>query len=264
MHLASITCFPVKSLGGHDLRSAVVEDRGLAGDRRWMVVDERNRFVTRREVPAMARLLVEATPTGLTIFGPGGGCKADVPDPAVPAVPAIVWRDAVAVQLASPAADAFLSEALGRAVRLAYQPDASIRPVDPRRAQPGEHVSLADGFPLLITTQGSLDALNARLASPVPMIRFRPNLVIARAQAWVEDSWTRLRIGTVELRVADPSTRCVVVTQQANTGERLEGNEPLATLKAMGRRTAAGIIFGRNAVACGPGQLSVGDSVQVL
>jgi hypothetical protein len=229
-----------------------------------MVVDERNRFVTRREVPTMARLSVEATPTGLTILGPGGRCAADVPDPGAPTVLATVWRDVVAVQLPSPAADAFLSDALGRTVRLAYQPDTSIRPIDPRRAQPGEHVSLADGFPLLITTQGSLDALNARLASPVPMARFRSNLVIAGTRAWAEDSWTRLRIGMVELRVADPSTRCVVVTQQPNTGERLEGNEPLATLKAMGRRTAAGIIFGRNAVPCGLGQLSVGDPVEVL
>lgn len=268
MRIASLTCYPVKSLGGHALDAGRAEARGLAGDRRWMVVDARHRFVTRREVPAMARLTAEPTPAGLLIRGPAGSVEAAVPDPYAPLVRATVWRDTVAVRLSNDAADAFLSSALGRPVRLAYQPDDSHRPVDPAHARPGEHVSLADGYPLLVTTTASLAALNARLAVPVPMARFRSNLVIDGAEglveAWAEDRWASLRVGEVELRLARPCTRCVVVTQQPDTGERLEGNEPLSTLRAMGRLMPGGVTFGWNAVATRPGRLAVGDAVEVL
>jgi len=264
VHVASVTCYPVKSLGGRAIAAATVGARGLEGDRRWMLVDDRNRFVTRRELPAMAQLFAEPVAGGLRIRGPGGSCDAAVPPADAPTIASAVWRDPVRVQAGAAAADAFLSAALGRSVRLVYQPDADHRPVDPAFGRPGEHVSLADGYPLLVTGTGSLAALNARLDVPVPMRRFRPNLVVEGADAWAEDRWVRLRVGEVELRLVRPCSRCVVVTQQPDTGERREGDEPLATLRAMGRLRPGGIMFGQNAVATRFGTVAVGDAVEVL
>lgn len=264
MHLASIVSYPVKSLGGHVLQTATVEARGIAGDRRWMVIDERGRFVTRREVPAMAKLQVQPTHEGLTIASAAGECRAARPDENAPAVVATIWRDSVLVQVGNEEAYAFLSHELASPVRLAYQPDTSIRAVDARFSDPRDHVSLADGFPLLITTEASLRALNDQLTVPVPMERFRANLVIGGTHPWDEDRWRRVRIGDVTLEVASPCTRCVITTQQPDTGERLEGNEPLPTLRAMGRYIQSGTIFGQNAIARSEGDVNVGDDFEVL
>lgn len=264
MQLSAIKCFPVKSLSGHSRSVSLVDKRGVSGDRRWMIIDERNRFVTRRDVPAMALLSATPSSNGLTISGLSGECHATTPGVDAPVTEATVWRDTVAVQVANRDADAFLTSALGRPVRLAYQHDASRRGIDPRFSLQDDHVSLADGFPLLVTTEASLDALNQRLAVPVTMARFRPNLVIAGAEPWQEDRWRRIRIGTMDLRITRPCSRCIVVTQQPDTGERLEGNEPLATLRAIGRRTPDGIMFGQNAIPDRPGSVSVGDAVTVI
>ncbi|WP_174298625.1 MOSC domain-containing protein [Sphingomonas bacterium] len=264
MQLSSIHCFPVKGLGGCAMTETPIEARGIAGDRRWMIIDQRNRFVTRREVPAMASLNVTPSRTGLTIRSATESSHAIMPGDEAPLVDARVWRDTVSVRVGNDAADAFLSEALGRPVRLAHQHDSSRRAIDPRYSRPDDHVSLADGFPLLITTMASLDALNDRLAVPVTMARFRSNLVIADAAPWQEDRWRRIRIGAVEMEIARPCSRCIVVTQQPDTGERLEGNEPLATLRAMGRLAADGIMFGQNAIIRRPGTLSIGDRVEVI
>ncbi|RYE93748.1 MAG: MOSC domain-containing protein, partial [Oxalobacteraceae bacterium] len=264
VHLSSIFTYPVKSLAGHAMQTASVTARGIVGDRRWMVIDERDRFVTRREVPALARLSVEPTTDGLVIASGSGGCRAVTPGSTALVVEATVWRDKLALRLGNQEADAFLSAELGRPVRLAYQHDDSRRPIDSRFSQAGDHVSLADGFPLLITTEASLHALNDRLTVPVTMERFRPNLVIAGAGPWEEDRWRRIRIGSLELEVARPCSRCVVITQQPHTGERLEGNEPLATLRAMGRSTKEGVLFGQNAILRLGDNLSVGDKVEIV
>lgn len=264
MHVSGLVRYPVKSLRGHALDAAVVEARGLAGDRRWMVVDARDRFVTRREEPAMARIDVRVADDGLVLLHADlGTCPVAVPGPDAPLIAAVVWRDTVALRLADAAAGAWLSAALGKPVRLAYQPDDSLRPVDPRYATQGEHVSLADGYPVLVTTEASLAALNARLDVVVPMARFRPNVVVAGAQAWAEEGWERIRVGEVVLRLTRLCTRCVIVTQQPHSGERLEGNEPLATLRLLGRTSEHGVLFGQNAVAERLGTIRIGDQVDL-
>ncbi|MBD8618976.1 MOSC domain-containing protein [Sphingomonas sp. CFBP 13728] len=265
MIVSSLFRYPVKSLGGHALEHADLEARGIAGDRRWMLVDDADRFITRRQVPDMARI-------GVTVEGSHilfhhaelGTCEAAVPDDSVAGVAATVWRDTVMVRFGNPEADAFLSKALGRPVRLAYHYDESVRAIHPDWSMPGEQVSLADGFPLLVTTEASLVALNDRLANGVTMARFRPNIVIAGAEPWAEDRWRRIRIGTTVLRIARPCSRCIIVTQQPLTGERLDGNEPLGTLRAMGHANAGGIMFGQNAVPERFGTIAVGDNVEVL
>lgn len=262
--VTAIFRYPVKSLRGHALDHARIERCGIAGDRRWMVIDTAGRFVTRRETPAMALIETTLDDEGLTLDHPAAGrCRVAVPGAQAPLVEAQVWRDTVPLRLASPAAAAFLSAALGRRVRLAYQFDAASRPVDPRFGHVDEHVSLADGFPLLATTAGSLAALNARSPAAIDMARFRANLVVDGTAAWAEDGWRRLRIGDTVLRVVKPCTRCVVITQDAMTGARTFGDEPLTTLRAMGRQRPGGIVFGQNLVPETTGTIRVGDPVIV-
>jgi uncharacterized protein YcbX len=263
--IAGLHRYPVKSLRGHSLDRAAVELRGFAGDRRWMVIDDHGRFQTRRELPHMALFDVAFDGDALILTHPELGThRVDRPGDDAAVVEAKIWRDATSTRLAPPATTAFLSQALGKPVRLVHQPDTVRRPVDPRYAAEDDQVSLADGFPFLITTEASLEALNARLAVPVGMDRFRPNIVIAGADAWAEDRWRRIRIGTVTLRIVKPCARCIITTQHPLTGAQEQGNDPLTTLRAMGRMAKNGIIFGQNAIADGPGEIAVGDAVEIL
>lgn len=145
---------------------------------------------------------------------------------------------------------------------------ATRRPVDPQYARPGETVAFADGYPLLATTTASLDALNSLIArdvhageGPLPMNRFRPNLVLAGTDPWAEDGWSRLSVGEVGFRVAKPCGRCVVTTTDQATAAR--GKEPLHTL-GRHRRIDGKLIFGQNLIPLGRGTIRVGDPVRVI
>ena len=269
MRLAAIWRYPVKSLGGQHLPGATIEPRGIAQDRRWMVTTPAGRFLTRREFPAMAH--VRATPgsDGGLILTHRDGASLSVPVPGdAPPVPVQVWGDDVAAHDAGESAAQWLSALFGRPVRLVHMPDAVRRPV--ADGEPGDHVSFADGFPLLVTVVESLNALNQELAGPIPMARFRPNLVIACAPAaFAEDGWQRLQIGGVTLRIVAPCTRCAITTQDVDTGEVVDRTEPLRTLRAMGRVLPGEAklrepIFGRNAIPDIQGTIAVGDAVSVI
>jgi uncharacterized protein YcbX len=272
--LSALHIYPVKSVRGRAPKEVGVELWGLAGDRRWMVVDAAGRFVTQRERPELA--LVEAEPTydgGLRLGGPGREVLT-VPMPVTAplsgaTVPVTVWGDKVEAVPAGDAAAAWLSAYLGTEVALVYLDDpARRRPVDPEFALPGDSVTFADGFPLLLTTTASLDALNALIArgdrsaeGPLPMDRFRPNAVIDGTEAWAEDGWRRIRIGDVTFRVVKPCGRCVITTTDQRTGER--GREPLRTL-ARHRRVGGQLVFGQNLIPEHPGTLRVGDALFVM
>ncbi|EGD58126.1 MOSC domain-containing protein [Novosphingobium nitrogenifigens DSM 19370] len=270
MHVSGLYLYPVKSLGGGALDRATVEPMGLSGDRRWMVTNPVGRFLTRRELPAMARLSAAVTDFGLVLSHPEAG------DHAV-AIPGEgdwhdvqVWRDHLDARDAGGDVAQWLSGVLGRDVRLVWMPETVRRPVDPAFAQVDDRVSFADGFPLLITTVESLDALNARLPAPIPMARFRPNLVLSGVSgAFAEDEWNVLRIGTLTLRVVKPCTRCVITTQDVDSGAIAYPGEPLRTLRAMGRimpgkGKAGESIFGQNAIPDATATIAVGDRVEIL
>ncbi|MNN63686.1 MOSC domain protein [compost metagenome] len=135
--------------------------------------------------------------------------------------------------------------------------------MDTAYAEPGERVHFADGFPLLLIGQGSLDDLSARVGRPLEMLRFRPNLVVSGAEPYAEDSWKRIRIGALEFRVAKPCSRCILTTIDPHTGERSADREPLATLKAY-REKDGEMLFGQNLIAEGMGELRVGMPVEIL
>ncbi|MEV0634623.1 MOSC N-terminal beta barrel domain-containing protein [Streptomyces sp. NPDC050619] len=269
--LWSIHVHPVKAFRGQAPREAVVEPWGLAGDRRWALIDNGGKVVTQRQQPRLAPAVAELLP--------GGGVRVSAPgmDPlAVPVprpsgtVPVEIFRDKVEGVLAEgDAAHAWCSAYLGAEVRLVYLDDpATRRPVDPEHALPGETVSFADGYPLLLASASSLDALNSLIArgdhaheGPLPMNRFRPNVVVAGTAAWAEDDWSRIAIGEVTFRVAKMCGRCVVTTTDQETAER--GREPLHTL-GRHRRLAGKLVFGQNLVPDSRGTIRVGDPVTVI
>lgn len=269
--LQSIHVHPVKAFRGLAPREAVVEPWGLAGDRRWALIDTRGKVVTQRQQPRLAQAAAKLVPGGgVRLSAPGRGpLTVRVPRP-VGTVPLEIFGDKVeGVPAEDAAAHAWCSDYLGIDVRLVHMDDpATRRPVDPEYARPGETVSFADGFPLLLTTSASLDALNSLIAQgsqpadgPLPMNRFRPNMVVAGTDAWAEDDWSRIAVGEVTFRVAKMCGRCVVTTTDQDTAER--GKEPLATL-GRHRRIGSSLVFGQNLVPLSPGTIRVGDPVTVL
>ena len=280
--LASIHIYPLKAGRAVDLGESVVEPWGLAGDRRWLVIDGNGRFVSQREEPALA-LVTAAYPAAgtdqagdvpgppadvitlsaaghppLTVRAPSAGDRAEM-------VFVAVWKSRFCAAAAGKPADSWLSHFLGRTVRLVYLDDPTRREVDQEYGAPGDRVNFADGYPLLLTSTGSLQALGRWLTEgghpPVPMNRFRPNVVIDRVPPWAEDSWRRIGIGSVTFRVVKPCGRCQVTTIDQATAER--GRQPL-TLLGQRRRFGQQLVFGQNMIPDTPGSIRVGDPVQVL
>lgn len=264
MRLADIRTYPVKGLKGLSVSSADVEPWGLAGDRRWMVVDERGRFLSQRELPALARIRATPTGGGLRLSGDGRDdllLAAPLPDAAVEVT---VWRDRLRASAAGPEADAWLEGALGRPCRLVHMADPeSARPVDPEYGGPGDRVSFADGFPLLLTTTASLADLADRAGFALSMDRFRTNLVIEGAEPWAEDGWSEIRVGEAVFALVKPCARCAVTTVDQDTGERHPRTEPLRTLAAFRRNARGQPIFGQNLIPRALGTIRVGDRVAV-
>ncbi|MCH0562348.1 MULTISPECIES: MOSC domain-containing protein [unclassified Streptomyces] len=267
--LRSIHVHPVKAFRAVPVREAVVEPWGLAGDRRWALIDDGGKVVTQRQEPRLALAAAELLPSGVRLSAPGmGPVEVAVPEPTC-TVTVEVFGTKVEGAPAAAAAHAWCSTLVGADTRLVHMDDpATRRPVDPDYALPGETVSFADGFPLLVTTTASLQALNGLIArgenaheGPLPMNRFRPNLVVSGTEAWAEDDWTRIAVGEVEFRVAAMCGRCLVTTTDQHSSER--GREPLHTL-GRHRRIGSRLVFGQNLVPLGPGTVRVGDPVRLL
>jgi uncharacterized protein YcbX len=255
--ISALYVYPVKSCRGIRVEHARVVRRGFEHDRRWMVVDDDGQFLTQRQLPALCRIRTSLEPEGIELATEGRrpyllpleqehGEEAQV----------TVWgHETPAVRHAQ--ASRWLSEAVGHSCSLVFMPNRHERAVDPRRAKPGDIVSFADGYPFLLISEASLSDLNSRLATPLQMERFRPNIVITGSSAFAEDEWDRLTLGQLEFRGAKRCDRCVVTTLDPLTGEA--GKEPLRTL-AKYRRSEGKVWFGMNLIHDGEGSLSVGDA----
>ena len=263
--IASLHIHPIKSLGGFPVNEARITDRGFEHDRRWMLVDEHGIFITQREVAAMACLHCAPISDGFRVTDVRDGDAIDLPWSLKEGVEAHVkvWDDEVTALLAPIDVSAWFSRKLGITAVLVFMPDGSTRPTNEVYAT--GLTSLSDGFPYLILSQASLDDLNARMPRPLPMDRFRPNIVIAGGEAFQEDAWKEIAIGAavpdgsqVRFSLVKPCFRCPITTTDQRTGER--GKEPLRTLATF-RREGNEVRFGMNAMAIGGEVVRVGDLV---
>jgi uncharacterized protein YcbX len=261
VQLSGLFVYPIKACAGIALERAEVVERGLAFDRRYMLVDRSGTFITQREVPQLCRVATALEREQLLVSAPG---KLTLALPVRPAEtlwlerrPYRVW-DSVGSALACPDGSRWFSELLNAEVTLLYMPDSERRDVNPKRARPGEIVSFADAYPLLLMSEASLLDLNQRLSNPVDMRRFRPNLVIAGGEPYGEDNFTNVRIGSLSFRGVKRCERCVVTTVDPDTAA--QGHEPLRTL-ARYRLEDGNVWLGMNLVQEGYGTLRLGDRV---
>ena len=258
--LAQINIYPVKSCRGIPLQSAMLEDRGLQFDRRWMIVNEQNRLMTQRDMPQLALVGVDVQSDCLSLTSP----KID--QLRVPLVlknvkerTVTVWDDTVSALDAGDEPAEWFSRYLGVTARLVYMPDNADRVAS--RKGFSSQVSFADAYPLLLISEASLEDLNRRLDEPLLMNRFRPNLVVRGCEPYAEDSWENFMIGDVLMHGVKQCGRCVTTTVNQSTGEK--DKEPLKTL-ATYRERDGNVLFGMNLIHEGRGELRVGSTVTIL
>ena len=266
MFLSALYRYPVKSAQAQSLEDSAVDLLGLRGDRRWMVVEEENgRFLTQRAWPRLGQLKAHYGSDGQLLLETPGQAPLAVPVPlADEALRGVtLWRDTLRVPDAGDAAAAWLSELLGKPVRLVYCPEQRARYLPNGYGLNSDRAAFPDGFAVLLIGQGSLDELNRRIGRPMEMLRFRPNLVVSGAEPFAEDKWKRIRIGDVVFRVLKPSVRCILTTLDPATGERSEDREPLTTLKTF-REREGDVLFGQNLAVDGSGTVRVGMAVEVI
>ena len=278
--LSALYCYPVKGCRGVLLQEAVLDARGIAHDREFLIVDAQDRFLTQRATPALALIEGALTPTALVLRSPGAGEWAVSWEQAPPGTgPArrqvTVWQDTLLADDMGSGVAGWLGEVLGQECRLVRIGAASRREMPARRLPPGfpagaghpaREVAFPDGYPLLVLSEESLENLNERLdGPPLPMDRFRPNLVISGCRhPHEEDDWKVYEVGQATLWSVNPCVRCTVTTTDQRTLVR--GKEPLRTLGGY-RRTpdGSGVVFGQNVIHERPGdRLRVGDAVRIV
>ena len=268
--LTGLFIYPIKSLGGISLPAADLTPQGLRHDRRWLIVDAENRFLTQREHAEMALLAVELAYNGFLLRHRQRPdlLPLHVPFEATPerTLFVTIWDDMVFAWRGAPEADAWLSEALGRTCKLVYMSDMVRREVEPDKPElnpPGTLVSFADGYPYLLASEESLAKLNEQLAEPVPMDRFRPNLVVSGLATDAEMQWNEFWIAGQPFRAVRGCGRCVVTTIDQATAEKNPSGEPLRTL-ATYRKQGSKVLFGQNVTGPVKGRVQVGDMVEVM
>ncbi len=265
MKVTEINIYPIKSTRRITLTESEVLPRGLPWDRRWMLVDRVGRFITARQHPTLASVQTAVHSDTLRVWVEG---REELRLPLIPSEAGIisvtVWRDSCDAVLVGTEADGWFSDYLGISCRVVQMTDALVRAVNPGYGQAGDEVSFADGFPLLLISEASLDDLNHRLQSPVSMHRFRPNLVVDGELAYAEDRWGHLQVGEVQFEGVKNCSRCVFTTIDPDTGTKHPQQEPLRTLGTYRRRAQGGVFFGQNLIPRSGGVIRVGDRVKVL
>ena len=250
--------YPVKSLGGIEVGQYDVDALGPRLDRRWMVIDGRGDFQTQRWRPRMALISTQLTPDGSVRLAADGMPDITVPQGGGARREVLVWKDGCTAEACGAEADQWLSAFLGEPCRIVFFPETSVRPIRRRAAEALGRVGFADAYPFLLLSEGSLADLSTRLPVPLPVNRFRPNIVVQGVEPYAEDGWDACTVGGMRLVVAKQCVRCVLTTIDQATAEA--GVEPLRTL-ATYRRTADGVVFGVNLAHASPGVVAVGDAV---
>lgn len=259
LKLSEIWIYPIKSMGGIRLSSAKVMEKGLQYDRRWMLVNGENGFMTQREYPSMALFKPTLQKTGFSIAHSGSIFFLPFENQLLPQpIKTLVWKDEVTTFEINIEFSEWFSKRLGLSCKLVQFPEENQRPVDPSYQINQENVSLADGYPFLIIGESSLNDLNGRMTQPIPMNRFRPNLVFTGGTPYEEDNWKFFTIGVNKFAGVKPCGRCVMPTINQQTGEK--GKEPTATL-ANYRKIENKIYFGQNVIAINHHEIHEGDEI---
>jgi uncharacterized protein YcbX len=261
--LSEINIYPIKSLAGINLQTSEVEERGLKYDRRWVLVDDTNTFFTQRDFPEMALIKVAIEQEGLKLQH-----KTKTVEPLL--IPfefehsktdkVVIWDDTITAEFYDEQIDSWFSEIIGIKCHLVKMPETTKRVVDESYAK-NKIVSFADGYPFLIIGQASLEDLNSRMETPLPMNRFRTNFVFIGGKAFEEDQWKKFKVGNVVFQAVKPCARCVITTTNQETAERL--HEPLLTLSKF-RKIDNKVMFGMNLVCHSTGEIKVGDKIEAL
>lgn len=262
--LTEINIYPVKSLGGISIQNSDVTDRGLKHDRRWLIINEEEKFITQRTHPQLALIKTKINGNKLIL----GHKTKDIPPLVIPiyheSVEIIlvnIWQDLVEARVVGKYADEWLDDALDIKCRLVYMHDETQRLVDRAFAADNEIVSFADAYPFMMIGQSSLDDLNKRLKEKLSMNRFRPNFVFKGGDPFDEDKWKKIRLGGIIFNLVKPCSRCVTTTVNQDTAEKNE--EPLKTLSTY-RSVNNKIYFGQNLLHEGNGIIKVGDEIEIL
>ena len=260
--LTQISLYPIKSTQAIDLSAASVTPFGLENDRRFVVCDRAGKFFTARTKPELLHIESNILEDGIEITAPDKK----------PLIlnftrfnkhykPVTVWGDTIQGQHCSDAADQWFSEFLGQDCQLLFFGAKSSRPL---KHFPQHQTAFADGYPLLLISEASLDDLNRRCNSPVYMDQLRPNLVVSGTVAYAEDSWKRIRIGSVEFEITKPCGRCILTTVNTQSLIRNPDKEPLSVLKRYRKGSDGEAHFGQNMIALNTGDIRTGDTVEVL
>lgn len=263
LFLQTLSIYPVKSLRGYDIAASSVERMGLQYDRRLMVVDEQGDFVTQREFASMALISTNTDGTSMTLSAPGISPLTFALQTSGRVESVNIWKSkfVAAIHQGHEAAE-WLSHYLDKNVHLVHIADGYKRKVSSEHAVlSDDHVSFADGYPILVISQASLDDLNSRLPEPVQMNRFRPNLVTGGSSPFAEDGWKRIRVGEVELALIKPCARCQMPNINPETGKSTK--ETIATLSEY-RHLGGKILFGMNAIPIRTGIIKTGDQIEIL
>lgn len=263
MVVHSLFIYPIKSLGGIEVSSAELEPRGFALDRRWMLMDSEGRFITQRKYPQLALFEPRIGKNKLIVLSRTNGSRVEVPfEPTGIKFTVQIWDDSVEAIEVSITVSQWFSNQLGMDVRLVFMPQDTKREVDQKYALNKEDiVSFADGYPVLIVNMASLNDLNSRLKTKVPINRFRPNIVVDSLQPYQEDDWHNFKVKDAELAVVKKCSRCVMVNVDSDTGSKEV--EVLAELSNY-RKANNKVYFGMNAIPLKTGAISVGDMIEVL
>ena len=259
--LSDIHVYPVKSVGGISLSNAWVERQGLTFDRRFMLALSDGSMVTARKYPQMVTIRSMLMPDGLMFTAPGkAALSLRYTDFKRQEANATVWKDTFTAYTTTDDANDWFSDFLGVNVELLFCGEQSNR----YREKVGNNVSFADGYPLLIISQASLDELNRRSSEVHCMDQFRTNLVASGTEPFAEDSWKRIRIGEVEFEAVKPCERCILTTVDVVKGDFRANKEPLRSLSQFRANEKGGVFFGQNLVAKNEGRISAGDVIEVL
>jgi uncharacterized protein YcbX len=267
MKVQGLNIHPLKSGRAIPVESATVRLDGFAGDRRFMIVDPDGRFITQRELQALAR--IEATAVGESLHLEMDGRQIFASFEPDYRIDVTIWDSPVNAAVADEAVNDVLSDWLARPVKLVHMDALSERLEGEEWAGSPAPVGFADGFPVLVTTTGSLADLNRTLVAkgqePVGMDRFRTNILVACDDPWAEDFWQSIEVGGIIFDFVKPCARCIMTTQDQMTGERIGGNpiQGLAEKRMSADRRVPGVLFGWNAVPRGEGEIRLGDAVRV-